>query len=65
MLNAVASPEMDGVGMDVTRSSKNIGPTGPPPDDAAMEVVPRPVGTSTIINSAADGKPTTITAAAP
>jgi hypothetical protein len=64
-INAVASLAMGGVGVDVTRSSKNIGPTGPPPDDGAMEVVPRPVGTSTIINSAADDKPSTSTAAAP
>jgi hypothetical protein len=35
-INAVASPAMDGVGVDVTRSSNNIGPTGPPPDDGAM-----------------------------
>jgi hypothetical protein len=56
---------MDGVGVDVTRSRKNSGPTGPPPDDGAMEVLPRPVGTSTIINSAADEKRSTITAAAP
>jgi hypothetical protein len=64
-INAVASPEMDGVGVDVTRSTKTIGPTGPPPDDGAMEVLPRPVVKSTIINSAADYKRLTITAAAP
>jgi hypothetical protein len=49
-MNAVASPAMDGVDVDVTRSSKNIGPTGPPRDDGATEMVPRPVGTSTILN---------------
>jgi hypothetical protein len=61
----VASPAVYGVGVDVTRSPKNIGPTGPTTDDGAMEVLPTPVGTSIIINSAADDKISTISAAAP
>jgi hypothetical protein len=64
-INAVASPAMDGVGVDVIISPKDSGPTGPPSDDGAMEVLPRPVGTITIINSAADDKRSTITAAYP
>jgi hypothetical protein len=61
----VSSPEMYGVGVDVTRSKKNVGPTGPATDDRAMEVLPTPVGTSIIINSAADDKHLTISAADP
>jgi hypothetical protein len=34
---------MDGGGVDVTRSTKNIGATRPPPDDGAMEALQRPV----------------------
>jgi hypothetical protein len=56
---------MYGLGVDVTRSPKNVGPTGPPTDDGSMEVLPTPVGTSIIINSAADEKRSTISAAAP
>jgi hypothetical protein len=52
---------MYGVGVDVTKSPKNVGPTRPTTDDGAMEVLPIPVGTSTIINSATDGKCSTIT----
>jgi hypothetical protein len=61
----VASPAMYGVGVDVTRSPKNVGPTGPTTDDGDMEVLPTPVGTSIIINSAADDKRSTNSAAAP
>jgi hypothetical protein len=61
----VASPEMYGVEVDVTGSPKNVGPTGPTTDDGAMEVLTTPVGTSKIINSAADDKCSTVTAAAP
>jgi hypothetical protein len=32
----VASPEMYGVGVDMTRSPKNVGPTGPTTDDGAI-----------------------------
>jgi hypothetical protein len=61
----VASPAMYGVGVDVTRSPKNVGFTGPTTDDGAMEVLLTPVGASTIINSAADDKHSTITTATP
>jgi hypothetical protein len=62
-INVVASPAMDGGGVDVTRSTKHIEATWPPPDDGAMEVFSIPVGTSKIINSAADDKRSKITAA--
>jgi hypothetical protein len=42
-INVVSIPAMDGGGVDVTRSTKNIGATWPPPDDGAMEKLPRPV----------------------
>jgi hypothetical protein len=54
-INAVAS----------SGRTKNIGAIWPPPDDGAMEALPRPVGTSTIINSADDDKRLKITAAGP
>jgi hypothetical protein len=51
--------------VDVTRSTRNIGAPSPPPDDGAMEALPRPAGISTIINAAADDKTSKITAAGP
>jgi hypothetical protein len=64
-INAVASSATDGGGVDVTRSTKNIGVPRPPPDYGSMEALPRPVGTSTIMNAAADGKSSKSTAAGP
>jgi hypothetical protein len=64
-INAVSSPAMDGGGVDVTRSTTNIGAACPPPDDGSMEALPIPVGKSTIVNSAADDKHSKITAADP
>jgi hypothetical protein len=58
------SPFQHGLGVDVTRSPKIVRPTGPTIDDRAMEVLPTPVGTSIIINSAANDKRSTISAAA-
>jgi hypothetical protein len=53
-INPVASSATDGGGVDVTKSTQNIGAPSPPSDDGAIEALPRPVGTSTIINAAAD-----------
>jgi hypothetical protein len=55
-INAAASSARDGGGVDVTKSTKNIGAPSPPHDDGAMEALPRPVGTSKKINVATDEK---------
>jgi hypothetical protein len=64
-INVVASSAMDGGGVDVTRSTKNIIESRPPPDGVSMEALPRPVGTSTLLNSAADDKCAKILTAGP
>jgi hypothetical protein len=64
-INIVAISAMDGGGVDMTKSTKNIGAPSPPPDDGAIEALPRPVGTSTITNAAADEKSSKNTAAGP
>jgi hypothetical protein len=61
----VAILAMGGGGVDVTRSTKNIGAPRPPPDDGSMEAFPRPVGTNIVMNVSADDKRSKSTAAGP